>query len=282
MGTEKFSSAKRACAILLLGCLSAGLSACGNPDRPQAVISTKPQTPTGVAPFTIEFDGSLSTSSTSPITTYLWDFGDHANGAGVHVSHTYTREGNYRASLTVKNEKGLSDTAYRIVTVTSEPIQSGIRHQWHALAHDGITNCDGPPPDRNAKQWYEPEYDDSAWLPINLKEGDTPEGETAKKDYFYRATAIISAEMMERADVRIILWHNDAFWLWVNGTAVPRSEFTDPGEAGCHQEVGTVKTTGSIKKYFKEGKNVLALHVTSGDNKLGGPFVQAYLVSIIQ
>ncbi|MBI1741802.1 PKD domain-containing protein [Candidatus Acetothermia bacterium] len=282
MGNQTVSRAKRACAILLMGWLSLGLSACTSPERPQAIISTKPQTPTGVAPFTIEFDGSLSTSPNSPITTYLWEFGDHATGAGSNVKHTYNREGNYRVGLTVKNEKGLSDTAYRIVTVTSEPIQSGLRHQWHELARDGISSCDGPAPDRNGKHWYEPEYDDSAWPPINLKEGVTPDGNTANKDYFYRATAIVSSEMHERADIQIFLWHNDAFWLWINGTPVPRSEFTNPGETECHQELGTLKTTGSIKKYFKEGKNVLTLHVTSGDNKLGGPFIQAFLVTIIQ
>jgi DNA-binding beta-propeller fold protein YncE len=56
------------------------------------------------------FDGSASTSSTSPIATYHWDFGD---GTGLptsvpEVQHTYTQPGRYVVTLVVTDQAGTS------------------------------------------------------------------------------------------------------------------------------------------------------------------------------
>jgi YVTN family beta-propeller protein len=58
------------------------------------------------------FDGSASKSSSSPIATYNWDFGD---GTGIttpasEVRHTYVKPGQYVITLTVTDEAGTSTT----------------------------------------------------------------------------------------------------------------------------------------------------------------------------
>lgn len=60
----------------------------------------------GPAPLTVDFTGSLTTDP-NPGTLgldYVWDFGDGSPVATTaNASHTYTRAGNYRATLTVTN-----------------------------------------------------------------------------------------------------------------------------------------------------------------------------------
>jgi PKD repeat protein len=79
-------------------------------------------TVTGVA---TTFDGSLSSSLTfqigcpSHIETYTWNFGDGTGATGKQVKHTYTRPGNYTATLTVDSgaEWCLTDTDSELVRV---------------------------------------------------------------------------------------------------------------------------------------------------------------------
>ena len=55
----------------------------------------------------ITFDGA---SSTGGIISYSWDFGDGVNSSGGSVSHSYSDEGNYTVTLTVRDANGVSDT----------------------------------------------------------------------------------------------------------------------------------------------------------------------------
>lgn len=77
----------------------------------------------GYAPLAVSFDGSGSTDPDGKIVSYSWDFGDGNTGTGATVAHTYTEKGTYTAKLTVKDDKGASDTTS--VTVTVE-IQSTV------------------------------------------------------------------------------------------------------------------------------------------------------------
>jgi PKD repeat protein len=258
------------------------LSSCSNPNQLQAVMTTDPPTPVGKAPFTITFDGQKSRSSAGKIISYEWDLGDHTRRAGAIVQHTYTRQGAYRVSLTVRDDQDKTDTAYRLVTVTAEAIREGVATRWKEFRREGISDCDGPPLDAAGKRWYEPDYDDSGWTRAQLYEGWSIPGETEAKDYFYRTPLMITPELLQRSQVQIFILHDDAFWLWVNGQLVPRSEFENPGEAGCHEELGRFTTKGVITKYLQSGKNMLALHLTSGDNRAGRPFIQVFLYAITE
>ncbi len=82
---------------------------------PEAVFSLRPTE--GVAPLAVVCDGSLSFSESARIAEYIWDFGDGAKAFGPIVSHTYSRGGTYRVTLTVYDENGLSSTREARVTV---------------------------------------------------------------------------------------------------------------------------------------------------------------------
>jgi hypothetical protein len=269
--------------LLLLGA-AVGLFfiSCARTDGPRAIIVTSPPTPVGMAPFTIEFDGSQSTSTNGQIVRYRWEFGDRTEAEGVRVTHTYSKANNYFVSLTVTDEQGETDIARRLITVADAPIQSGLPVDWREYSRKGIANCDGPPHDSKGKRWYEPEYDDSNWNRVAIHDGLSLTGDTAGQDYFYRALVLVSPELLDRGEVTIKIWHNDAFWLWANGMAVPRSEFENPGEASCHEELGRFITTGVLNPYLQPGTNVLALHLTSGDDSAGKPFIQIVLRAFLK
>ncbi len=82
---------------------------------PTATISISATT--GEAPFTIQFDGSGSTSAQPPIVSYSWDFGDGANANSALASHTYTVAGTYHPTLTVTDSVGLTNQTSELVTI---------------------------------------------------------------------------------------------------------------------------------------------------------------------
>lgn len=69
----------------------------------------------GEVPVLVSFV-SQSLPGDAPIVTYRWDFGDgtvHEGGAS--ISHWYTREGTFFATLTVTDERGLSATVRGVI-----------------------------------------------------------------------------------------------------------------------------------------------------------------------
>jgi len=71
----------------------------------------------GVAPVTVQFDGTGSYDPDGTIRKYRWEFGDGEDGRGAAVSHTYTTPGTYRATLTVTDRRWARSTASVTITV---------------------------------------------------------------------------------------------------------------------------------------------------------------------
>ncbi len=73
-------------------------------------------------------NGSVCNSS-SAITSYAWNFGDGASGSGMVINHTYvasTSPGNsYNVTLTVTNDRGVSNSTTQAVKVDASPAPSG-------------------------------------------------------------------------------------------------------------------------------------------------------------
>ncbi len=91
------------------------------PDQPPvAVIRAAPRT--GSGPLTVEFSADESVDPEGGLLEYTWNFGDGSQlvrGVSV-VSHTYTREQTYNATLTVTDESGQSDDAAIAIVVTDD------------------------------------------------------------------------------------------------------------------------------------------------------------------
>jgi PKD repeat protein len=98
------------------------------PTPPTVVISSS--NAVGVAPFTVQFDGSGSTSAQPPITSYSWTFGDGGSAKGAVVSHTFTVTGTYNTTLSVTdsaemtNQKSTPVIISAPVPVNQKPVSS--------------------------------------------------------------------------------------------------------------------------------------------------------------
>lgn len=103
-------------AILLVSVLFA-LTACfeeGN-NLVTASFSFTPTTPQ--VGEKISFDASKSSASGAKIASYAWDFGDGTTGSGVTITHVYNSEGSYKVTLTVKDDRGASNSATKTISV---------------------------------------------------------------------------------------------------------------------------------------------------------------------
>jgi len=66
----------------------------------------------------VTFDASASKPMGGEIVSYEWDFGDGTTEIGKRPNHTYTEQGTYTVTLTVKNAAG--NTATRSITIRVE------------------------------------------------------------------------------------------------------------------------------------------------------------------
>lgn len=74
----------------------------------------------GEAPLTVAFDGSRSLPEPgTQIISFHWDFGDGEESDEPNPVHSYTRGGEYTATLTVTDDRGQSDQAQVIVEAIS-------------------------------------------------------------------------------------------------------------------------------------------------------------------
>lgn len=86
---------------------------------PTVVISSS--TAVGVAPHTVQFDGSGSSSPQPPIVSYSWAFGDGAVAQGSKVTHTFSAAGTYNTTLTVTDSVGMTNKS-SIPVIVSAPV----------------------------------------------------------------------------------------------------------------------------------------------------------------
>jgi glucose/arabinose dehydrogenase len=71
----------------------------------------------GTAPLAVTFSSSGSSDPEGGALTYSWAFGDNTSSTAANPSHTYTTNGTYTATLTVRDPAGLTGTASVQITV---------------------------------------------------------------------------------------------------------------------------------------------------------------------
>lgn len=86
---------------------------------PNAVVSATPTS--GDVPLNVSFDASQSFDPNNDPLSYVWNFGDGTTGTGISVSHIYTVQGTYTATLTVSDGEA-SDTESVNIFAGVEPI----------------------------------------------------------------------------------------------------------------------------------------------------------------
>jgi hypothetical protein len=94
------------------------------PGSPVAVIKADPRS--GLAPLTVNFDGSESSDPDGTIAAYAWDFDGDGNpdATGPAASHVYPSGGSFTTSLKVTDDHGLTDTTSIAVNVISSACSS--------------------------------------------------------------------------------------------------------------------------------------------------------------
>ncbi len=87
--------------------------------KPVARFSLSPKK--GVAPLEVSFDASSSTDEDGTISSYEWRFGDGTTGKGMTATHTYTRGGTLKITLTVTDNDGWTDSTSQTIEVIEKP-----------------------------------------------------------------------------------------------------------------------------------------------------------------
>jgi PKD repeat protein len=176
---------RRAFLIFAIGLSILGLSGCVGKfvaKAPEAIFSLRPTE--GVAPLTVVCDGSLSFSDQARISEYIWDFGDGTKGFGPVVSHTYSRGGTYRVTLTVYDERGLRSTREsQVVVEFPKPVPDFSVPSLPVGTYEVITFDASPSTSPNGKivryMWA-------------FGDGTSGEGVVVEKSYRYGGTYVVT------------------------------------------------------------------------------------------
>lgn len=100
----------------------------GGIDTDQAMVNVTPPNQPPTASFvmsgdplkwqTLTFDGSGSSDPEGrQLSSWEWDFGDGATTTGTIVNHAYAEPGDYTVTLTVTDDRGLTDSASETITI---------------------------------------------------------------------------------------------------------------------------------------------------------------------
>ena len=93
---------------------------------PTADFTYTPEEPTDVED--IKFDASLSNDPDGNIENYTWDFGDGTIKYGKVVYHRYEDNGQYTVKLSVKDNKGATDSVSKQIIVKNDPPKAMFTH----------------------------------------------------------------------------------------------------------------------------------------------------------
>ena len=107
-----------AAAVAMLALAACSEPSSGGPGNLSPAATFSASTIQGPAPLTVEFDASGSTDPDGAIVAFTWEFGDGATGVGATTSHTFVDAGVYTTRLTVRDDRGATAVAQRVITVT--------------------------------------------------------------------------------------------------------------------------------------------------------------------
>jgi hypothetical protein len=95
------------------------------PPLPVASFATDASCPEpGVCDAAIEQQITFTDTSSGPITSRSWDFGDGTTASSAQVVHAYTTAGSFPVELTVGNASGSASASATVVVATGPPLTS--------------------------------------------------------------------------------------------------------------------------------------------------------------
>ena len=100
------------------------LEAAITPYNKNPIAYADPDLTSGIAPFTVTFDGSGSYDPDGEIVSYDWDFGDGTTDMGERVSYTFMDTGVYTVILTVADNQGATDSDTIRITAGSSSLST--------------------------------------------------------------------------------------------------------------------------------------------------------------
>jgi len=112
-----------AAAVLALIVVVVGLASLEPKSKPQSV-NELPVADFGYEVNELEgvFDASASSDPDGTIANYSWSFGDDSVGYGEVAAHVYQQGGTYDVELTVKDDKGATNSTTKAITVSKTDI----------------------------------------------------------------------------------------------------------------------------------------------------------------
>lgn len=84
---------------------------------PTAAFTFSPTSATANAPVLFDASSSQVGSGASQIVSYNWTFGDGGSGTGKNPSHTFAAGGSYNVTLTVTNDRTLTNSTSQTVSI---------------------------------------------------------------------------------------------------------------------------------------------------------------------
>jgi len=118
---------RRLAVLFVIVSAALGLSACTQSAQPPKAENKPPIAamefaPTwGEAPLKVYFSAAQSSDPDGTIVSYVWSFGDGAQGNGMFAEHEYTKKGSFVVTLTVTDDKGATSSAKGTVFVIEPP-----------------------------------------------------------------------------------------------------------------------------------------------------------------
>lgn len=105
-----------------------GDGCCGSPRAENSAYNLAPHvefsvSPSPVCPHELAFfDAGTSSDPNGEIVSFAWNFGDGTTGKGQTASHTYTKIGTYKATLTATDDKGgVGQRTKEVRVATNDP-----------------------------------------------------------------------------------------------------------------------------------------------------------------
>ncbi len=165
---------------------AAALNYSAVPNSPPVAVAGGPYV--GTENQLVSFDGTASYDPEDGTLTYIWDFGDGANGSGSNPTHSYLAGGVYTVTLVVNDGLEASSPATTTATIVEVPDGAPV-----AIIHGPYSGTEGSLVTFDATGSYDPE---GAPLSYRWDFGDGATGTTLSPNHTYASSGVYTVSLI--------------------------------------------------------------------------------------